>query len=121
MAGLRATGTLGLPTPRTGAYTLAVASEDATLAARATALLEHEGLQIRLEAGGPGLETLDEVERRPTLVIVRCPHDRRTLDRVLRHCERHVAGAIVIRVIAADDRPDVSLTLARGADVLVRE
>lgn len=121
MGGLRATEIWGLPTPRTVTYTLAVVADDEMLADRATALLEREGLQIRLEADGPGVDTLYAIERRPTLVIVRCPHDRATLDRVLRHCERHLPGAIVVVVIASDDRPDVSLMLASGADVLVRD
>jgi DNA-binding NarL/FixJ family response regulator len=111
----------GLPAPQTGIYTLAVVSDDETLAGRATALLEREGLQIRLEANGAGIEALEAVERRTTLVIVRCPHDRRMLDRVLRCCERRMPGAIVVVVIATGDRLDLGLTLACGADALVRE
>ena len=43
------------------------------------------------------------------------------LDRVLRFCERRTPGAIVVVVIATGDRLDLGLTLASGADVLVRE
>jgi DNA-binding NarL/FixJ family response regulator len=121
MSGARAAELWGLPAPGAGAYTLAVVSDDETLAQRATALLEHEGLQIRLEANGRGVETLERVERRPTLVIVRCPHDRRMLDRTLRCCERSLPGAVVVVVIATGDRLDLGLTLASGADALVRE
>jgi DNA-binding NarL/FixJ family response regulator len=100
---------------------MAVVSEDETLAGRATQLLEREGLQIRLESNAPSVEPLENVEQRPTLVIVRCPHDRRALDRVLRYSQRRLPGAIVVVVIATGDRLDLGLTLAGGADVLVRE
>jgi DNA-binding NarL/FixJ family response regulator len=100
---------------------MAVVSDDETLAVRATQLLEREGLQIRLETNAPNVEALENVEQRPTLVIVRCPHDRRTLDRVLRYSQRRLPGAIVVVVIATGDRLDLGLTLAGGADVLVRE
>jgi DNA-binding NarL/FixJ family response regulator len=120
VSGLRAAELWGVASPRTGGYILAVVSDDATLAARATELLEREGLQVRLEATGTGAETLDELDRRPTLVLVGS-RDRRTLDRVLRETEHRIRGAIVVVVIAAGDRPDVSLTLTTGADALVRD
>jgi DNA-binding NarL/FixJ family response regulator len=121
MTGARATKLWGLPAPRTGGYALAVISDDPTLAARVTAALDREGLHVRMVASGAGAETLDEVERRPTLVVVRSPHDRRSLERILRHAERRAAGAVVVVVVGADERADVGLTLANGADALVRE
>jgi DNA-binding NarL/FixJ family response regulator len=121
MGGLKGAQIWGLPAPRSGTYTMAVVSDDETLAVRATQLLEREGLQIRLETNAPSVEALENVEQRPTLVIVRCPHDRRALDRVLRYSQRRLPGAIVVVVIATGDRLDLGLTLAGGADVLVRE
>src|SRR3954447_23812587 len=121
MDGSRAAEIWGLPAPRTGTYTMAVVSDDETLAERAAELLEREGLQIRLEINATGVDALEEVERRPTLVIVRCPHDRRGLDRVLRYSQRRLRGALVVVVIAPGDRVDLGLTLAGGADALVRE
>lgn len=118
---LRAPELWGLPAPRTCSYVLAVISDEETLAPRVTELLEREGFQILLEATGTGPETLEGLERRPTLLIVRSPGDRRLLDRILRAAERRLPGAIVIVVIAPGDRPDVGLTLTVGADALVRE
>jgi DNA-binding NarL/FixJ family response regulator len=100
---------------------LAVVADDPSLAGRVTELLEREGLQIRLEASGETAETLVATERRLTLVVVRCPHDRGTLERVLRYAERRLPGAVVVVVIAVGDRIDLGLTLASGADALVRE
>ena len=110
----------GLPAPRSASYKLAVIADDASLAERAAQALERDGLQVHLEANGPGPETLDETERRPTLVIVRCSHDRRLLERVLRYARQRAPGAVVIVVIAAGDHVDVRLTLSSGADALVR-
>jgi DNA-binding NarL/FixJ family response regulator len=121
VSGLKAADVWGLPAARSGSHVLAVVSDDPALVDHATELLEREGLQIRLEASGSGAETLLELDRRPTLVIVRCPHDRATLDRVLRYAERRLPGAIVVVVIAIGDRVDLGLTLASGADALVRE
>src|SRR4051812_11982576 len=92
-----------VPEPETGSYTLAVISDDETLAARALGLLERDGLQMRFEVDGSGPEALAVFERRPTLVIVRFEHDRRTLDRVLRNAQRRLPGAIVVVVIPAGD------------------
>jgi DNA-binding NarL/FixJ family response regulator len=111
----------GLPAPRTGSYNLAVISEDVALTERATASLEREGLQIRLIGSGAGAETFDELERRPTLVLVRCPRDRRALDRILHRRERRAPGAIVVLVIGEGERVDLGLTLANGADAIVRD
>ena len=111
----------GLPAPRTGSYNLAVISEDGALTERATASLEREGLQIRLVGSGAGAETLDEVDRRPTLVVVRCPRDRRALDRILRRRERRAPGAVVVLVVGEGERVDLGLTLANGADAVVRD
>jgi DNA-binding NarL/FixJ family response regulator len=121
MRALRAPELWGLPAPRTSNYVLVVISDDEALAPHATELLEREGFQIRLEAAGPGPEVLDGLQRRPTLLIVRSPSDRRFLDRMLRGAERRLRGAIVVVVIAAGDRLDVGLTLTAGADALVRE
>jgi DNA-binding NarL/FixJ family response regulator len=121
VTGLRAAELWGLPAPRTGSYTLAVISDEAALAERATESLEREGLQIRLVATGAGAETLDELDRRPTLVIVRCPQDRRALDRILRRAERRAAGAIVVVIVAEGERVDLGMVLANGADALVHE
>jgi DNA-binding NarL/FixJ family response regulator len=121
VTGLRAAELWGLPAPRTGTYTLAVISDEAALAERATESLEREGLQVRLVAAGAGAETLDELDRRPTLVIVRCPQDRRMLDRILRRAERRAAGAIVVVIVAEGERVDLGMLLANGADALVRE
>lgn len=111
----------GLPAPRTGTYSLAVISEDDALAERVIESLEREGLQTRLVTTGPGAETLDALDRRPTLVVVRCPQDRRGLDRILRRAEQRAPGAIVVVVIADGERVDLGLTLANGADAIVRE
>jgi DNA-binding NarL/FixJ family response regulator len=121
VTGLRAAELWGLPAPRTASYALAVIADDDALAPRATETLEREGLLVRLVAAGAGAETLDDLERRPTLVIVRCPHDRRALNRILRRTERRVPGAIVVVVIGEDDDVDLGLVLANGADALVRE
>jgi DNA-binding NarL/FixJ family response regulator len=98
-----------------------VIADDASLAERAADALVRDGLQVHLEANGSGPETLDEPERRPTLVIVSCSHDRRLLERVLRYAGQRAPGAVVIVVIAAGDHVDVRLTLSSGADALVRE
>lgn len=111
----------GLPTAGSDNYTLAVISDDAALAERALDALAHDGLQIELDAIGAGPETLDEPERRPTLIIVRCTHDHRLLERVLRYSAQRAPGAVVVVVIAAGDRVDVRLTLTSGASALVRE
>jgi DNA-binding NarL/FixJ family response regulator len=121
MSGLRSAELWGLPAPRTGSYSLAVISDDDTLADRATAALEREGLHVRVVAAGAGAETLDDLDRRPTLVVIRCPHDRRSLERNLRHAERRAVGAVVVVVIPADERADVGLALVNGADALVRD
>jgi DNA-binding NarL/FixJ family response regulator len=121
VSGPRAAELWGLPAARTSNFVLAVISDDEALAARATALLEREGLEIRLEANGADAAVLDGLERRPTLVIIRRSHDRRALDRLLRQAGRRLRGAIIVVVIAAGERPDVGLTLTSGADALVRE
>lgn len=121
MSGARTAELWGLPTARLTTHALAVISDDATLAARVTDVLEREGLEVRLAASGAGAATLDSLDRRPTLIVIRCAHDRRTLDRVLRHAERRYPGAIVVLVIAIGDRVDLSLAVANGADALVRE
>jgi DNA-binding NarL/FixJ family response regulator len=111
----------GLPAPRTGSYNLAVISEDVALAERATESLEREGLQIRLVGSGAGAESLDDLDQRPTLVVVRCPRDRRALDRILHRSERRAPGAIVVLVVAEGERIDLGLTLANGADAVIRD
>ena len=121
MTGLRAAELWGLPAPRTGSYNLAVISEDVALAERATESLEREGLQIRLVGSGAGAESLDDLDRRPTLVVVRCPQDRRALDRILHRSKRRAPGAIVVLVVAEGERIDLGLTLANGADAVVRD
>jgi DNA-binding NarL/FixJ family response regulator len=121
MGGAKTSDLWGLPAPSSGSYNLAVVSDDATLAERATDLLEREGLEIRLEAAGSGPETLDDLQGRATLVIIRCAHDRRMLERALRQAERRVPGAIVVVVVAAGESADIGLTLTSGADALVRE
>jgi DNA-binding NarL/FixJ family response regulator len=121
VTGLRAAELWGLPAARTESYTVAVISGDEAFADRAVESLEREGLQVRLLATGAEAETLDALSRRPTLVIVRCPQDRRSLDRTLRRVERRATGAIVVVVIAEGERVDLGLTLANGADALVRE
>src|SRR5690349_21546508 len=98
--GRRATELWGLPAPRTDSYNLAVISDEPALAERAQEFLEREGLQIRLVLTGAGAEALEELDRRPTLVIVRCRHDRRSLDRILRRVERRAPGAIVVVVVS---------------------
>jgi DNA-binding NarL/FixJ family response regulator len=121
MTGLRAAELWGLPAPRTGSYSLAVIADDATLAERVTDSLEREALQVRLVVSGAGAEALDELNQSPTLVVVRCPHDRRSLDRILQRAERRARGAIVVVVIAADQSVDLGLMLASGADAVIRE
>jgi DNA-binding NarL/FixJ family response regulator len=123
VTGLKAAELWGLPAPRTTSYALTVIAEDHdALAARATDTLEREGLVVRLVAAGPGAETLDDPgRRRPTLVIVRSPHDRRALDRILRRAERRARGAIVVVVVADNEGVDLALVLASGADALVRD
>lgn len=102
-------------------HVLAVVSDDPTLAGRAAELLEADGLDVRLEASGSGIETLQGLERRPTLVIVRSPDDRRKLDRTLRYAERRAPGALIVVVIALGERIDLGLTIASGVNALVRE
>lgn len=120
MTSARATELWGLPARRTGSHTVAVIAEDATLADRVTAALENEALHVRAVAVGTSAETLDELDRRPTLVVVRC-RERRSLERIVRQTGRRAAGALVVVIIGSDERPDVGLTLANGADALVRE
>src|SRR3954452_12534139 len=110
-----------LPAARPANHVVAVVSEDDALAGRVTELLEREGFEVFLEASGPGAETLDDLERRPTLIVVRCPHDRRALERVLRYANRRLPSAIVVVVTALGDRVDLGLTVASGADAVVRE
>lgn len=117
----KATQLWSVPVPGTGSYTLAVISDDETLSARAIDLLERERFQIHLEVDGSGPEALAAFDRRPTLVIVRCERDRRTLDRILRNAQRRMPGAIVVVVIPGGDSADLGLTLTSGADALVRE
>lgn len=121
MTGLKAPELWGLPAPRSATYAVAVVSDDDSLAGRVVDVLEREGLQVRLVANGPGAETLDVIDRRPTLVVVRCPRERRALDRVLQRAERRAAGAIVVVVIGAGEHVDLGLILANGADALVRD
>jgi DNA-binding NarL/FixJ family response regulator len=121
VTGLKAPDLWGLPGARTRTYTLAVVAGEDTFATRVTGTLEREGLQVRLVATGPGAETLDELDGRPTLVVVRCPGDRRELDRVLHRAQRRAPGALVVVVIGAGERVDLGLMLANGADALVRE
>jgi DNA-binding NarL/FixJ family response regulator len=111
----------GLPAAHTTSYVLAVISDDDTLAERAIAALEREGLQIRLEAEGTGPETLENMDRRPTLVIIRCANDRRTLERIVRRTSQALPGTIVVVTIPSADRPDVGLMLTYGAHAVVRE
>ena len=111
----------GLPGPGTAGYVLAVIADDDRLAARATAALEREGLHVRVEAEGRGAEALENLARRPTLAIIRCPYDRRALDRILRRARQALRGAIVVVVIPAGGRTDIGLALTSGADVLVHE
>jgi DNA-binding NarL/FixJ family response regulator len=119
--GLRATELWGLPAPRTGSYNLAVITDEPALVERAQECLEREGLQIRLVVTGADAETLDELDRRPTLVVVRCPHDRRSLDRILRRAGRRAPGAIVVVIVSEGEHVDLGMVLANGADALVRE
>jgi DNA-binding NarL/FixJ family response regulator len=121
MEGGKARELWGVPQAHTGSYTLAVLSDDDTLAAHVIALLEREGLQIRLEVNAARAEALASFDRRPTLVIIRYEHDRRSLDRALRGAQRRLAGAIVVVVIPPGDSADLGLTLTNGADALVRE
>jgi DNA-binding NarL/FixJ family response regulator len=52
---------------------------------------------------------------------VRCPRDRRALDRILRRRERRAPGAVVVLVVGEGERVDLGLTLANGADAVVRD
>jgi DNA-binding NarL/FixJ family response regulator len=121
VTGLRTAELWGLPAPRTGSYALAVISDDETLAERAMEALDREGLEVRLLATGADTDVLEDLDRRATLVILRCPRDRRSLDRSLRHAERWAAGAIVVVVVGHADHVDLGLTLGNGADALVRD
>jgi DNA-binding NarL/FixJ family response regulator len=121
VTGLRAAELWGLPAPRSDGYALAVISDDEALADRVVESLEREGLRVRPLATGTGAELLDELDRRPTLVVVRCPQDRRSLDRILRRAERGLPGAIVVVVVGAREHVDLGLMLATGADAVVRD
>jgi DNA-binding NarL/FixJ family response regulator len=111
----------GLPATRPAGHVLAVVAADETLPGRVVQALEREGLEVRLDASGSGVETLHGLDRRPTLVVVSCPGDRRTLERVLRYAERRIPGTIVVVVIALGDRVDLGLALVSGVDAVVRE
>jgi len=121
MTGPRRAELWGLPAARPVGHVLAVVSDDPTLAGRAAELLDAEGLDVRLAASGSGLETLQGLQRRPTLLVIRSPEDRRALDRTLRYVERRAPGAIVVVVIALGERIDLGLTIASGVNALVRE
>lgn len=121
MTGTRTAELWGLPAVRPAGHVLAVVAPDDELPARVTEALEREGLDVRLEASGSGVETLHALARRPTLVVVSCPGDRRTLERVLRYAERRLPGTIVVVVIALGDRVDLGLTLSSGANAVVGE
>jgi DNA-binding NarL/FixJ family response regulator len=99
---------------------LAVLSDDETLAARAAATLERDGLVVRVEAAGSDLADVERFGRRPNLMLVRSG-DRPTVEAALRWARRRLPAAVVVVVLPAGEDPDAAGLLALGADGLLDE
>jgi DNA-binding NarL/FixJ family response regulator len=109
------------PTARPAGVTLAAISDDETLARRAAATLEREGLIVTLEAAGPDVSALERLERWPDLVLVRRAPTRPGLERILLWTRQRLAGSARIVVLPSPDAVRLGGLLAAGAQGVILE
>jgi DNA-binding NarL/FixJ family response regulator len=117
----RMVGLDGGRAPLPAAARLVVVSDDETLAGRAAAILERDGLVVHVEAAGADVAQVQGHGRRPTLVLARRAADRPGLDRVLEWARRELAGVPVLVVLPPVRPDDLGRLLSLGADGLVLE
>jgi DNA-binding NarL/FixJ family response regulator len=110
-----------IPAPRLVSVRLAVISDDETLAGRARAILERDGLIVSVEASGRDVRAVERFVRRPSLVLVRRAGDRPGLEAALRWTGRRLPDAIAVVLLPATGGAQAGGLLALGADALLRE
>jgi DNA-binding NarL/FixJ family response regulator len=108
------------PAPRLVSVRLAVISNDETLAGRARAILERDGLIVSVEASGSDLRAVERFVRRPSVVLVRLAGDRPALEAALRWTRRRLPDAIAVVLLPATGGAEAGGLLS-FADVLLRE
>jgi DNA-binding NarL/FixJ family response regulator len=100
---------------------LVVVSDDEMLARRAQAILERDGLFVRIEAAGRDVVCLRPLERRPTLVIVRRAAAAAELAELVTWARLEIRTAPVLVVLSEVRSEDVGGLLSLGADGLLLE
>jgi DNA-binding NarL/FixJ family response regulator len=109
------------PTSQPAGFTLAAISDDETLARRAATALEGEGMIVMVEAAGPDVSALEDLDSWPDLVLVRRAPNRGGLERALLWTQRRLAGTMRIVVLPAPEAVDLGGLLAAGAQGIVQE
>jgi DNA-binding NarL/FixJ family response regulator len=111
----------GAATARAAAVTLAVMSDDQTLARRAAATLEREGKVVRIEAAGPDASAFGHLGCDPDLVLLRRLANRPGIEHELREARRRLPRSPRIVVLPSPGDVEVGRLLAAGAHGLVPE
>lgn len=107
--------------PRPAAARLVVVSDDETLAGRAAAILERDGLVVHVEAAGADVGAVDGHGRRPTLLLARRAPGGARIEEVLDWARRELPGVPVLVVLAPVRQDDLGRLLSLGADGLLLE
>jgi DNA-binding NarL/FixJ family response regulator len=102
-------------------YTIAAISDDETLARRAAAILEREGMIVTIAGTAPEVSGLEGLEQVPDLVLLRRAANRPGLEHALLWTRQKFRNAARIVVLPIPSAVHAGRLLAAGADGIVRE
>jgi DNA-binding NarL/FixJ family response regulator len=109
------------PIGQTAGYTIAAISDDETLARRAAAIFEREGMIVSVAAIGPDVSALESLEEMPDLVLLRRAANRPGLEHLLLWTRQRFRTSARIAVLPIPGAVHVGRLVAAGADGVVRE
>lgn len=109
------------PRSQTAGFTLAAISDDETLARRAATVLEHEGMIVTVDAAGPDVAALEDLDSWPDLVLVRRGENRPGIEHALQWAQHRLPAAARIVVLPAPEAVDLAGMLTAGAQGIVQE
>jgi DNA-binding NarL/FixJ family response regulator len=109
------------PLTQAAGFALAAISDDETLARRAATILEREGMIVTVEASGPDISVIEDLERQPDLVLLRRAANRPGLEHALLSTRHRLATARRIVVLPRPDAVNLGALLSAGAEGVVLE